>query len=572
MKVGMSLSNALNMLDRVTNFLLDAGDRPFFEYHFIKSINNQVALNHVSEPTPEMIEIATAEALARTWQDDNAYTKAVSKIRSAINLLGSQALKIGSKDAGIGDSLMPFIKTPANLAKALIEYSPAGLLNSTSALIIKSKMQKQNGKIDAKTQKAAVDALSKMIAGTILMLLFGALAKKGLLTGGNDDKDKDLASFEQNIMGVAPYSVVVNGKSYTYDWAQPIGGLAAISADIAQNSVGGQTIANVLLNGISTGGNVLFEQSFLKGISELFGEAGLVPGLMNALSGSATQLVPSALSQIAQLADPVSRSSYEYKDLPQTTINKIRARVPGLRNALVPVVDVLGHDVLSYGGDNNMFNVFINPANVYSKTENAVAEEIYRVYGETGDATIIPRVAPYYIEKNDIRYNFTAEERAAYQRTAGQTNEKIVANLLKHEGYSALDDNEKAKVLNLAVGFANAKAKYTYLQTQDIEYERMVWMVNAENGESAGVSVADYLLAKAATAGIKKGIDGKTYSKSYLIMEALYDIPGMNLMSNDSKREYLFEAFGVSEKVRHYSKAKVSEELEKMRAEADMSD
>lgn len=47
-------------------------------------------------------------------------------------------------------------------------------------------------------------------------------------------------------------------------------------------------------------------------------------------------------------------------------------------------------------------------------------------------------------------------------------------------------------------------------------------------------------------------------------MKAIYAIPGLN----DEKRAYLFEAFGVGKKVKHYNKNCVAEHLEKMRKKA----
>ena len=67
------------------NFVLDAGDRPFYEATFTNSINNQLVLNNTDVVTQEMIDIATNEALSRTWQDDNGYTQLVLSIRNALN-------------------------------------------------------------------------------------------------------------------------------------------------------------------------------------------------------------------------------------------------------------------------------------------------------------------------------------------------------------------------------------------------------------------------------------------------------------------------------------------------------
>lgn len=76
--------------------------------------------------------------------------------------------------------------------------------------------------------------------------------------------------------------------------------------------------------------------------------------------------MPTALSQIAQMADPYARTSFEYRNIPQTTVNKALSKIPGARENLTPVVDVLGHDVEAYGGNNSLFNVFpsIRPTSI----------------------------------------------------------------------------------------------------------------------------------------------------------------------------------------------------------------
>ena len=42
-------------------------------------------LNNVTAPTAEMIEIARQDALSRTWQDTNNYTRSVSAIKESMN-------------------------------------------------------------------------------------------------------------------------------------------------------------------------------------------------------------------------------------------------------------------------------------------------------------------------------------------------------------------------------------------------------------------------------------------------------------------------------------------------------
>ena len=584
---GMRLSNALNMMDRITGFLLDAGDRPFFEYHFTNSINAQIRLNNATEPTAEMIEIATSEALMRTWQDDNAMTRAASKLRNMLNP------KEGKSEFGFGTLVVPFTKTPANLVKALVDYSPAGLVNALARKARAYSYAVSKGTVTATMQKDFVTSLSKGITGTLIMLLSAVLANAGLITGGDDDEDKDLSAFKKNILGIAPYSVVIDGHSYTYDWAQPIGGLMAISADLVNNIKSGKSAVkglnldgetqeersdfmkalgaggNAILNALSAGGNVMFEQSFMSGIKNLFSENGVVDGIVNSLMSSTTQFIPTALGQIAQIADPYARASYESNNVLGTTGNKLKAKIPGMRNDLAPVVDVMGNDVLSNGGNNSAFNVFLNPANTYSERTTEAALEIYRVYQETGVLSVVPRVAPYSLEYGET-YKFTAHERAQYQRVAGQTNTEIVNQLLSSKSYAALSDDQRAAVLTDATQYANAIAKEDFLSSKGVTYDfgSLSWVVKARDAENVGLSAGDYMIARSASRGIEgiKDADGNTIknSKGLQIMSAVYAIRGFDTLP-EKQRLYLFESLGVGKDVRHWNKALVEQELAKMR-------
>ncbi len=561
-----ALSTALNRLDRVTSWLLDTGDRPFFEYHFTNELNNLMKANKVTEYNAEMIEMATNLALERTWQDNNKYTELVTKLVRILNL---------GNEWGFGSIVIPFAKTPANLVKALVDYSPAGLANLVASDARKFYASVKNGKPDAKLQRKFVDNLSKAITGTLFMIAFAFFNSKDWITGGDDEEDKDMKAFKQNVLGIAPYSVTVDGRSYTYDWAQPVGGQMAIASDFVQfmNSdkkvkglkVGAEGAGKAILNALASGGNVLFEQSFLQGMSYLFSEDDFVSGIIRTGTNAVTQFFPTALSQVAQMADPVVRTSYENGDFGKTAWNKVKGKIPFARNTLAPSVDVLGNEVQSYGGRNNFGNIFLNPFNIYSKTASEVAEEIYRVYEETGELSIIPRVAPYYINYDKVKYDFTSHEKADYQKKMGKTTEGIVNGLISSNTYKSLADEEKSKILTAVTDYSNALAKYEYLKAQGKEYERDSWMVKAEEGKKYGLSVADYITAYTITRDVEsiKDKNGETIdnSKGLQIMEKVYSIKGLS----DKERKYLFESLGVGKKIQHYSKALVESKLNKMR-------
>ena len=73
--------------------------------------------------------------------------------------------------------------------------------------------------------------------------------------------------------------------------------------------------------------------------------------------------------------------------------------------------------------------------------------EIYRLYKETGEKNIMPKVAPYYINKKGEKITFTSHERAEYQKVSGKIVEENVLKLLETKEYKNMTDTEKTNVI-----------------------------------------------------------------------------------------------------------------------------
>ena len=126
------------------------------------------------------------------------------------------------------------------------------------------------------------------------------------------------------------------------------------------------------------------------------------------------------------MVDDTQRTSFEYDKPIKSAINSLKAKIPIVSKTLEPTVDTMGREVKKYGGKNNIFNVFLNPANVNTENISTSAEEIYRLYKETGDKTIMPRVAPYYINKNGEKIILKSEQKTEYQKDTGKIIEDSV--------------------------------------------------------------------------------------------------------------------------------------------------
>lgn len=478
------MGRTLNRTESLLNYVMDVGDRVFSEAAFENSLQNQLALNNTTEITQEMIDIAHQEALSRTWNDNNNYTKFVLGVRKGLN-------KLNVNGYGLGDVLIPFAKTPANLTKAIVDYSPAGLVSAINKGI-NLKRSLTNGQYTATMQHEFVQSLGKATAGTMLYILGIALAKAGITSGDSDD-DKDTANFLKNTLGINSYSIKIGGKSFTYDWAQPLAAPLSITANVVNSKSGdSKALLEGIVGSLDSAGSILLEQSFLQSINDVLNDNdGVVSGIINEVLELPARAVPTFSKQIADLVDGTQRTSFEYGKPIQSAVNSIKAKIPFVSKTLNPAVDTMGREVQKYGGKNNIFNVFLNPANVSTENISESAEEIYRLYKETGDQTIMPRVAPYYINKNGEKITMTSKERAEYQKISGKIIEDNVQLLLKDNLYKEMNDTEKTEVINKIINYSYNKAREEVL---DIEMSNEYNKINSYVND--GGKVANYYLNK----------------------------------------------------------------------------
>lgn len=446
------MGRTLNRTESLLNYVMDVGDRVFSEAAFENSLQNQLVLNNTTEITQEMIDIAHQEALSRTWNDNNNYTRFVLGVRKGLN-------KLNVNGYGLGDVLIPFAKTPANLTKAIVDYSPAGLI-STINKGINLKRSLANGQYTATMQHEFVQSLGKATAGTMLYILGIALAKAGITSGDSDD-DKDTANFLKNTLGINSYSIKIGGKSFTYDWAQPLAAPLSITANVVNTkSSDSKALLEGIVGSLDSAGSILLEQSFLQSINDVLNDNdGVVSGIINEILELPARAVPTFSKQIADLVDGTQRTSFEYGKPIQSAVNSIKAKIPFVSKTLNPAVDTMGREIQKYGGKNNIFNVFLNPANVSTENISESAEEIYRLYKETGETDVMPRVAPYYINQKGEKIMMTGKDRVEYQKISGEIIEDNIKKLINNASYSSMSDSDKANVVKDIVNYSYNIAK-----------------------------------------------------------------------------------------------------------------
>lgn len=483
------LSKGVKKIDDLTSFMLDAGDRGFYEMWYENSLANQMALNNVSEPTQAMEDLAAVEAAQRTWQDDNGYTSFVSDVKRGLN-------RLNFKGYGLGDIVMPFVKTPANLVKAVVDYSPVGVVKALMKDSRNLNLAINTGKGVAAAQRAYVNDLSKGITGTLLLIFYGFLADKGIIKG-DASEDKDVRNFERNILGMLPYSVKIGDKTYSYEWAQPVGGTAAVAANAVegyktsrqQGGTGLASVTNALYSGVRAMGTTLFNLSFLEGLKNFFNSGDPIKGITESVGAELSKFLPTALGQVAQTMDEYNRTTYVYGNPLRTNINKALLKIPGARETLPAAVDVLGREVK---GHNSVADAFINPVNYGEENTLPTADEIYSLYKETGNKSVIPPTAPYTVTYKGNTVTLSPEQTAQYQTVTGTIINKSIENLTKNSDYQHMKADEKVEVLNDIYAYAQEKAKDGVISI----YELSNTSKEADEAAEHGLSEADYFFYK----------------------------------------------------------------------------
>lgn len=492
-----AISKGFNRLDSLLSFVLDAGDRGFYEASFVNSINNQMTLNKTSEVTQDMIDVATNEALSRTWQDNNNYTKFVLDIRRGMN-------KISAKGYGLGDVLIPFAKTPANLTKAIVDYSPVGLVKTLASDAVKLNNNIKTGTVTTEQQHKFVQNLGKATAGIMLYIAGMTLAQAGITSGTNDD-DKDVSDFMKNTLGIQPYSIKIGNHTFTYDWAQPVAAPFAITADITR-ALNSDDVAlkDAITTSLDSGFNILLEQSFLSGIQNVLNTSygSTTENIIDEILGLPARAVPTFVKQINDMIDPKTRMTFEKGKQLESAKNQVKTKIPGLSDELPVKRDTLGREVEKYGGENNIFNIFFNPANISKGKVSESAKEIYEVYQSTKDKTIMPRSAPNDLsttitnkkgEKKKKELSLDNKDKSEFLKISGGIINDNVKELKDNKYYKKLDDDEKALVIKEIVDYSYNKAKADLL---DIDMSEVSGYKAVTKKLKGGMALYDYYAQK----------------------------------------------------------------------------
>ncbi len=159
--------------------------------------------------------------------------------------------------------------------------------------------------------------------------------------------------------------------------------------------------------------------------------------------------------------------------------------------------------------------------------------------------------------ENDL----SSDDYIVYSRRKSELYSSMESGLEDSQVFKAFTDEQKDKALSSAETYAKKTALHETDKTYEITDK---WVLNAQEAQKKyGIKPEIYVALKTQVSDLEsvKDRNGDTIpnSKGLLIMQAVYNMPGLS----EKQRNALFEYLGVGKSIRHYNKALVNEKVRK---------
>jgi hypothetical protein len=487
-----------------TYYLLEKGDDVFVKKNFESRMASYLEAQGITdlESIPaDAYTLATQEAYKATFKDDTKLATILSDVRRTLGVPG--------------DIVMPFTKTPANIAMRGIDYSPVGVANA----LVKLKNAKSNVEVSN-----ALTLLGQGATGTAAIAVGYALAQSGVIQGALSD-DKDEAQWEKS-HGKLAYSVKVGDNYYTFDWLQPASIPLILGATIYQCQKDSDSALDTIYQGAVAATNAWSDLSPLQTLTDIFGGNGTpAENIADTFLEAPLGWIPAQLGAAARIDDTTQRVTYDNTSKLNNIINQAKSKIPGMSQTLPVAYDTWGNPIKRQDstGEAALANL-LNPGQIGNIRETPIDDEINDLYASTGDAAVFPKKAAWSYKINGETVKLNSEQYSEYQRIMGQNAYGMASALINSASYNNMSDDQKAGAIADLYNFADALAK-TELLGYDIESSQTYKKMYEIYQDKGAAGVATFL-------GIKQSMDS---NKAEDKVAAVADIPG----SDEDKGYYL---------------------------------
>jgi len=406
--------------------------------------------NLTREQRGAIVNYATQQAQEATYRD-------ASRLADAINRFA----KSGWAAQLFFDAVIPFKKTPINIFKRGLEYSPAGIARGLVD-IARNATARSRGEQPVVSASVVVDELAKGLTGSMLALLGFFLSKAGILKvkAGDDDKD---SAFERDI-GRQDYSLEIGDVSVKIESLAPLTFPLFMGAQLQRltsDDKDGLSVSD-LTDSLATLADPLMDMSFMSSLNsvlETYNENKLGGVAVNATQAYLGQYLPTIGSKVNQTVNKQRRTSKASQASPVGTswdywLRSMASKIPGVNQAaLEPYVKTTGqYDEKDSFGDYvlSVLNNFVSPVNIQAIDATPVNAEISRLVSVTGSTEFVPQNPKKYLNIGNERYNMTAKEYTQYSKDHNETVYAVLSQVIQSDAYARATDEQRVQMLGKA--------------------------------------------------------------------------------------------------------------------------
>lgn len=460
-------SNLLEAYRKATNWAMDAGDVIFLKANYADALGGWLkahGIKSMADATPEQLDrgraYAIKEAQEATFRDDNVVSKAVNKIgRNPIT-----------------EGIIPFRKTPANVAVRAVEYSPLGIAESAHKIV-----QALRGNANAND---VINSISKNITGSTLAFAGYALAKAGFARGSEDDDELD--SF-QKMQGKQDYAVKIGDKWISLSQLAPNSVPLYMGVMLYEALDGGGLTWESAYKILGCLNDPLMDMSMLSGVNDAlsdvitYGDDGtmfwkvlgnammsyLTQGINNSLVGQAEQAWEENRQTVYSDKDSVLPSNVQYK------LGKAMGKIPGVDYHQQDYVDAWGRTQSNGSAAKRIFDAFINPFYSGTDTTTKVDTELERLYKAGKNVDGFPNVLPQKAARSTEYVkgtSMTPDEYKQYSIDRGQKSLELVSDFMESDEYKIMSDIQRAGVISDLYSLAADRALKSVKTSNGIAY------------------------------------------------------------------------------------------------------
>jgi len=387
-------------------------------------------LSNASDIAKSIRAQAIADARVATWTNDSGISWLASSLRKGLNK--------ATGDFRIGDQLMPFVKTPANVVSAGLDAAGVGFIKALAKQI--QAVRTGDPRLTSEAIRDATTAGTGLALALAIVYNVNPEDSTGTYESyGTDQKARDIIKSKN-----APYNAIkLGGKWISYDYFGPLGPaisgfMAARKAKEDENplweygkSVKSQVIRVPGMQEVSdlaggwSGKSAESPQSFAESVLNTVG------------SFAKSRTIPGIAGDIASMTDPYQR------EIGTSAVNQTMAAIPGVRQMLPEKINQMTGEPLA---NENPLSTLLFGRRVTTPVEDDVINEIDRLNKSgNGPATSdIARVGTVKTMKSQLD---DAEYQEAMQYYGSQYSNRVT-ELIRSQEYEQMTDAKKADEVN----------------------------------------------------------------------------------------------------------------------------